>query len=350
MIDKLLNFAIDTALSLSPFPLPAFIKDYAFVIGYAMFASAVLGGFAYFAAWVERKLIARSQSRYGPMHPGPGGILINLADMIKLLSKEDIVPDGADVILFKWAPVAMAAILFFTFILLPLSKTAILVDQSFSMILPVAFLSLIPIAILVAGWASNSKYTYMGALRSAALTMAYEIPLLLSVAGLVIMTGSFNVVEIATLQESGMWFVFLQPLGFLIFMIAVVATAERIPFDLPFAESELVAGWKTEYTGIRYMLTLLAEYGVILITSIIAVLLFFGGWSGPSSMPGLPFSIPGEFWLLFKVAIFAFFYIWMRATFPRLRIDQLLDICWKYLIPLAFVNIGIAIVVKMIWL
>ncbi len=346
MINELMNIVIDQVMVL--LNLPIFIRDYLVVIGYGVFASLVVGAVAYGGAYIERKLIARIQLRYGPQHPGPAGILINLADFVKLISKEDIVPDGADSVSFRWAPIAMATILFFTIMLLPFGKDLFAVDQSFSLLLPVALLSLLPVAILLIGWASNSKYTYLGALRSAVMSMSYEIPLLLSVVGLVILTGTLNIVTMAEIQDRGLWFVLLQPIGLLVFVISMIATAERIPFDMPFAESELVAGWKTEYSGVRYALTFLVEYGLVLVTSVIVVFLFFGGWSGPTSLPNLPFKIPSEAWLFFKVGIFVMAYIVMRASFPRLRADQLLNLCWKYLIPLGVLNIGIAVVERMV--
>lgn len=348
MIDLLSSVADKSVSILS---LPSFVKDYVLVLFYGIFVAVVFGLYSYIAIYLERKIVARSQSRYGPTYVGPRGILVNVADLIKLISKDDTMPDGADAIPFKWSPVFAAMIPFLVLMLMPLGKQLYAVDQTFSLILPIAFLSLIPVLILLIGWSSNSKYPYIGALRSAALSIAYEIPLVLSVAGLVILTGSLNIVDIAKVQQNGTWLVFLQPLGFVIFMVAVIATAERIPFDMPFAESELVAGWKTEYSGVRYALTLLLEYGIMLITSLVAVFLFFGGWSGPTSLPGIPFTIPSEFWLFLKVSIFIFFYIWMRATFPRLRVDQLLNMCWKWLVPLAVLNIGIAIAEKaLLWL
>ncbi len=345
MYDKILGPVIDAAIAM--FGIPAFFRDYMFVAAYAVFAFVLFVAYVYVTVYAERKLMARSHSRYGPVKPGPFGIFVLAADMIKLLSKEDTVPDGASPVIFRWSPAFLAMITVLVIMLLPLGRFYI-ADQTFSLIVPIAFLALVPMIILLAGWSSNSKYPYMGALRNAALLMSYEVVLILSVVGIVILTGSFNIVDISLIQQNGVWFVLLQPIGFALFMMSAIAAAERLPFDMPFADNELVAGWKTEYSGVRYLLTIMTEYGIMLATSVVSVFLFFGGWAGPTSLAG--FAIPSEVWLFFKVALIIFFYIWLRATFPRLRIDQLLGMAWEYMIPLAVVNLAIAIAVRILWM
>jgi len=281
------------------------------------------------------------------------GFLQNIAEFLKFFSKEDIVPEKADKFPFN--------IGFFAFIvappfmlgaLLPLGGSAVIADPAVGFLLIFAMFSLYPVGVLVTGWSSNNKYSLLGAFRSAAQLISYEIPLILSVGAVVIVTGSFSLVDIAQQQTRtplGLPFMILMPIGFIVFMTSLAAETERIPFDIPEAEAELVMGWRTELTGFRYMMSMATEYFILLIGSFIGVSLFWGG----SYLPFLEeFNNIVDSWPLFgaaiftiKIWIFIFIYIWIRSALPRVRIDQLLDIGWKWLIPLALVNIIVVIAI-----
>lgn len=307
-----------------------------FLFSFIIFVSVSFTIFLLWGIWLERKIIARMQSRYGPTYIGPFGLLVNIADFIKLLSKEDLIPEGADVKIFKYSPLILATIPFLILFLLPYSTNTFVISQDFSLVLPVALIALIPSVILLSGWSQNNKYSYIGAMRSAAQQLAYEIPLILSLVAIIIYTNTLNLVEIVEMQKNG-WLIFKLPLliTFFILFISLLASIERIPFDLPFAENELVAGWKTEYSGIRYALTLELEYGLLLVALILLSAIFFGGWYGPF--------FKSEFWILFKSFLLAIIFFAVRASLPRYRIDQLLNISWKILIPLSIINLYLVI-------
>jgi len=305
----------------------------AIILSYVGFVATLFTIFLLFGIWLERKLIARIQSRYGPTYIGPFGLLVNIADFIKLLSKEDLIPIGASKFLFKYTPLILASIPFIILLLLPYSPNGYIINQSYSLILPLAFIVIVPSIILLSGYSQNNKYSYIGALRSAAQQLAYEIPLVLSLLSVAIFTKTFNLLEIVEMQKNG-WLIFYLPLSFIIFFISAIASTERIPFDIPFAENELVAGWKTEYSGIRYALTLEFEYGMVLIVSLLSSLIFFGGWLN------LEF-LPKEISLIAKSLLIVLIFFILRAAFPRYRIDQLLKISWKILIPLSVINLAI---------
>jgi NADH-quinone oxidoreductase subunit H len=288
---------------------------------------------------VERKVSGHMQRRPGPMEVGPHGILQSLADALKLMGKELITPDEVDKPVYWLAPIVVFLPVLLSFLVIPFSQTLIIRDMNVGIVLILAFSTLAVLAILMAGWSSNNKYSVFGAIRSVAQNVAYEIPLLVTVMSIVLMVGSFKLSDIVAAQ-SHIWFIAVQPLAFILFIICATAETNRAPFDLPEAESELVAGFHTEYSGMRFALFFLAEYTNMFIASAVATVLFLGGWHGPF--------LPGVVWFLIKVYAVVFLLMWFRWTFPRVRFDQLVTFAWKILIPLAFVNLLItAFVLKL---
>ena len=283
--------------------------------------------------YVERKLLARMHDRRGPSHVGYAGLLQNIADGIKLFGKEHVTPTKADKFGYNLAPLVLTVSGFVAIATIPISTTFWAANLNTGVIFVLALLSLTPFAIFIAGWSSNNKYALLGGLRATAQLVAYEIPIIFSIIGVVILAGSFNLIEIVNAQNN-VWFVLFQPIGFVLLLIASLATIERVPFDLPEAEAELVEGWTTEYGGIKFGLLQLAEYVRVHAAAALITLLFLGGWHGPF--------LPPEVWFFIKFyAVFALM-IWIRAALPRVRIDQLLRIGWGKLLPLSMVNIAIA--------
>ena len=294
---------------------------------------------ALFLIWMERKVSAHMQLRPGPMEVGPHGAIQTVADALKLMGKELITPEEVDKPIFWLAPIVIFLPVLLSFLVIPFSQTWIIRDMNVGIVLILAFSTLSVLAILMAGWASNNKYAVFGAIRSVAQNVAYEIPLLITVMSIILMVGSFKLTDIVAAQSS-YWFVLVQPLAFILYIICATAETNRAPFDLPEAESELVAGFHTEYTGMRFALFFLAEYTNMFIVSAVATVLFLGGWHGPF--------LPGVIWFLLKVYAVIFLLMWFRWTFPRVRFDQLITFAWKILIPLAFVNLLItALVLKL---
>lgn len=300
---------------------------------------------ALFLVWLERKVAGHIQLRPGPKEVGPFGLLQTIADGIKLVGKELITPRTADRKLFIIAPVVVFMPVLVGFLVLPFGPDLILRDMNLGVLLVFAFSTFTVLAILAGGWASNNKYALLGAVRSVAQNVAYEIPLLLAVMSVVLMVNSLRFSEIVQAQGR-IWFVFFQPVAALIYLIAATAETNRAPFDIPEAESELVAGFHTEYSGMRFGLFFLAEYTNMFIVSAVATSLFFGGWHGPF---GLDFNIPGVVWFLAKTYVLIFVIMWVRWTFPRLRFDQLMNFSWKFMIPVSLANLVVtAIVLKFI--
>ena len=317
----------DLILSITP------LGEIIFLAILAVMAFNAFAFYAMFGGLLERKLIARVHSRVGPMYTGPYGLLQTAADGIKFLRKEVIFPVGSDRGVFKLAPIIMMMTSYLAVLFIPLGSFTI-INSEYSLLIVLALLSLSPIAILAGAWASNSKYSTLGGLRSAAMTMAYEVLLAVALASIILTTHSFSIVEIVQYQQNlGLWLIFVQPLAFCLFMIAAVASVERNPMDLTEAESELVSGWKTEYGGVYFSLTLLAEYTKLLITCILIASLFLGGWM----------DIFGEIGFAIKIVILTMLMIYVRATALRLRIDQLLHQLWTKLVPLAFLNFIITV-------
>ena len=301
----------------------------------------LLTGFAYMT-WIERKVVAHMQSRIGPNRAGPFGLLQPVADGIKLMFKEDIIPAQADKVVYQLAPVMSMVPALIAFAVIPIGDSITvfgrtialrLADVNVAILYLLATSSLAVYGIVLAGWSSNNKYALLGGLRSSAQMISYELALGLSIVGVVMLAGSFSLVDIVKAQ-SRVPFVVLQPLGFLIFLICAVAETNRHPFDLPEAEQELIAGYHTEYTGLKFALFFMAEYIHVITASAVAVTLFWGGWRGPFLSEVL-----GPLWFGIKVLVFLFFFVWIRASWPRMRYDRLMDLGWKVLLPLALLNV-----------
>jgi NADH-quinone oxidoreductase subunit H len=289
--------------------------------------------------WAERRILGFMQDRHGPNRVGPQGILQPVADGIKLFFKEEVIPAGADRFVFVLAPIVILVTALLSFAVIP--TPYIIADINIGILYILAFSSLGVYGVLMAGWASNSKFPLLGGLRAVAQLISYELSIGLSIVGVVMIAGSFSLVEIVEAQ-SGVPFIIYQPLGFIIFLVSAVAETRRIPFDLPEAESTLVAGFHTEYSSMKFALFFLAEYIHITVIGAMAVLLFFGGWRGPL--------LPPLLWFLIKLSIFIFIFIWIRGTLPRLRYDQLMDLGWKVLMPAALMNILITGYVAILFL
>ncbi|MEW6186135.1 MAG: NADH-quinone oxidoreductase subunit NuoH [Thermodesulfobacteriota bacterium] len=290
--------------------------------------------------WLEMKVFAHITLRPAFMRVGPHGILQNLADGIKMIGKEIITPKPADKFLFFIAPIVIIVPAFIGYIIIPFSPVLQIKELNVGIMLIFAFSSLTVLSLLMAGWASNNKYSLISAVRSVAQNVAYEIPLLLSTMSIIIMTNSFRMNDIIAAQPP-IGYILYQPIAFLIFFISTTAECNRAPFDLVEAESELVAGFHTEYTGMRFGLFFLAEYTNVVIAAAMATVLFLGGWRGPF--------LPGIVWFFLKVYFLIFVVYWIRWTFPRVRFDQLMNFAWKVLIPFALLNLIItAIVLKVV--
>lgn len=290
--------------------------------------------------WQERKTLGRLMDRRGTQ-VGPLGLFQNFADAIKTLLKEHIVPASADKLVFEIAPVLLIGTSAFLMVTIPYSPGFWATNSNLSVILTLAIFSIAPFAVLIGGWASNNKYTLIGGMRACAQIISYEIPLLLSVVGVLILAGSFNFLEVVDAQQNSIWYIIPLIIGAFVFLISMIAELERVPFDLPEAEAELVEGWMTEYGDMRFGLIMASEYMRGFVGSCLFVLLFLGGWSGPFSN-----IIPDEIWFIIKVFIVFGVIIWIRGALPRVRTDQILSIGWKRLLPLAAVNIFVAILLK----
>jgi NADH-quinone oxidoreductase subunit H len=298
----------------------------------------VLGAFAY-ATWLERKLLGRMQLRYGPNRAGPFGLLQPIADLVKLIRKESFFPASAIDILYIAAPAVAGFTALAAFSVIPFGGvwhvgpydiTGRVVDVSIGLLLLFALGAVGIYAFLVGGWSSESKYPLLGSMRTAAQLVSYEVSLALSVLGVVIMAQSLSLVDIVAEQQATIWYAVPQAVGLMVFFIAGIAETNRPPFDLPEAETELVAGYHTEYSGMRFGLFSTAEYINMITLSGLAVTLFFGGWDGPF--------LPGPLWFVLKLVAFIFVFMWLRATLPRLRYDQLMRFGWKVLLPIATLN------------
>lgn len=290
--------------------------------------------------WEELKILGRLMDMRSIM-VGPLGYFTNFATGIKVMLKEVIVPESADALVYNVAPVVLIGSSAFLFATIPYSQGFWLSNSSLSIILTFAIFSLAPLSVLLGGWGSNNKYTLIGGMRAAAQIIAYEIPLLLSVVSVIILTGSMNFLDTVAYQQDHIWLAVPLFIGFFVFIVSIIAELERIPFDLPEAEAELVEGWGTEFGSIKFGLIMFSEYIRAFIGSALIVLLFLGGWAGP-----FPDLVPEEIWFLIKVFIVFGVFSWLRGALPRVRTDQILSIGWKRLLPLAAVNILIALVLK----
>ncbi|HYE66375.1 MAG TPA: NADH-quinone oxidoreductase subunit NuoH [Pyrinomonadaceae bacterium] len=303
---------------------------------------------ALYATYAERKISAFMQARLGPMRVGPWGLLQPIADAIKLLTKEDLAPDKADPYIFKFAPYIAVVAAFLVFAVIPFAPDwGVITDINIGILFVLAVSSVGVLALILAGWSSNSKYSLLGALRSSAQMVSYEVSMGLAVIGGLMFARTLSLSGITSAQASdSIWFVFYQPLGFIIFLISGIAENNRAPFDLPEAESELVAGFHTEYSGMRWSLFFMAEYAAMVVVAAVATTLFLGGWYFPgvynlTEARGYhnAYVIVSILVFVAKLTILLYTYFWLRWTLPRYRYDQLMDLGWKWMIPAALTNI-----------
>jgi NADH-quinone oxidoreductase subunit H len=310
----------------------------------------ILGGFAYLTLF-ERRTLARIQTRIGPNRAGPWGLLQPVADGVKLIFKEELIPRQADKLLFILAPVITVIPALILLAVIPLGpevagfSLGLASDVNVGVLYIMAVASIAVYGIVIAGWSSHNKYALLGGLRSTAQMISYELALGLSLLAPILMAGSMSVQDIVESQK-GLWFAVLQPVGFLIFIIASVAEVNRAPFDMPEAEQELTAGYHVEYSGMKFALFFMAEYGKMIAVSFVGATLFLGGYWGPfvEQVPLL-----GPLYLFIKVVGLLFIMIWLRATFPRLRYDRLMALGWKIMLPVALLNVIVSAVL-VVWL
>jgi len=290
----------------------------------------VLLGAAVFV-WAERRLLGRFHNRIGPNRWGPFGLLQPIADLVKLLTKEDLTPANADRITFFAVPIVMVMPVILVLAVVPFAKDTALANLNVGVLYVLAVTSLTSVAIFMAGWSSNNRYAMFGAIRGVAVLISYEVPVVLCLLGVVLVAGSMSLSGIVAAQTVP--FLLVQPLALFVFLAGTSAELNRTPFDVAEAESELVAGFHIEYSGVKFALIQTAEIGGVLTACAVTATLFLGGWSGPAS------SYLGWLWFAMKVAVIAFIFVWVRATFPRLRIDQLMALAWKFLLPLSMINL-----------
>ena len=323
------------------------LKTFGIYLAIAVSMLLIVLGFVTYAIYFERKVIGWMQLRIGPNRVGPLGLLQSVADVTKLLIKEDTIPTKADRTLFKLAPVIVYVPAFSVLATFPFSETLYLADLNVGLLYYIAISGISTLGIVVGGWASNNKYSLLGGMRSAAQMISYEVPLVTSVVGVVLLTGSLNLRDIVLNQGPNIWEwnLFPQLIGFIVFVIAAVSELNRTPFDLPEAESELVAGYHVEYSGFRFAFFMLAEYVYVFAIASLATVLFLGGWHPPLAI--LDF-IPGIVWFLIKFSFFVFFLFWIRATLPCIRVDQLMGLGWRVLLPLALFNIFLTAIVEFV--
>ena len=317
--------------------------------------------------WLERKISAAVQQRIGPEYAGPLGVLQPVADGIKLVFKEDIIPAKADSWLFTIGPILVVVPVFISYLIVPFGEDLIVADLNVGIFLWITLSSVVPIGLLMSGYASNNKYSLLGGLRAAAQSISYEIPLALSVLAVVMMSNSLSTIDIVH-QQSGYgilgWNIWRQPFGFVIFWIAALAECERLPFDLPEAEEEIVAGYQTEYSGMKFALFYLGSYVNLVLSALIFAVLYLGGWGFPIPLEKLAewsglnansywlqiiMASVGIFMTVMKAYLLVFFAILMRWTVPRVRIDQLLDLGWKFLLPISLVNLLLTAAFKLVF-
>ncbi|MDP7084112.1 MAG: NADH-quinone oxidoreductase subunit NuoH [Dehalococcoidia bacterium] len=302
--------------------------------------NAVLLGAAVIS-WLERRLIGRFQNRIGPNRWGPFGLLQPIADLIKLLAKEDLIPGNADRLAFRLVPFFMLMPVILMLAVVPFAKDTALADLNVGVLYVLAVSSISALAVLIAGWSSNNRYAMFGAARGVAVLISYEVPVVLCLLGVVLVAGSMSLAEIVDAQTVP--FLLVQPLALFVFLAGTSAELNRTPFDVAEAESEIIAGYHIEYSGVKFALIQAAEFGAMLAASAVIVTLFLGGWSGPAS------TYIGWLWFLLKMGVVAFAFIWIRATFPRVRIDQLMALAWKFLLPLSLINL-FATALEVYWL
>ncbi|MBI4302076.1 MAG: NADH-quinone oxidoreductase subunit NuoH [Chloroflexi bacterium] len=296
--------------------------------------------------WIERRLVGRFQVRYGPNRVGPFGILQPVADALKVLAKEALTPADADKWVFWLAPVAIFVPALLVYAVLPFGPRMSFADLNIGILYVVAISSLSAISVFMAGWSSNNKFSLLGAMRAVAQMVSYEVPMVLSILGVIMLAGSLQMSHIVQEQlDRNVWFILIQPLGFMVYFISAVAELNRTPTDIMEAESEIVAGYHTEYSGMKFSLFYLAEYTNALAVSAIISTLFFGGWGTAPILDKLP----PWLWFIAKIYFFFAILVWMRGTLPRLRIDQLMGFAWKFLLPLALINLFVTGAEVLVW-
>ncbi len=308
------------------------------IIIYIIVISIAFSIFGYMVGWLERKLIARAQYRHGPTYVGMWGLLQNMADLIKLLSKEDVIPENADRMLFAASLPLLLALSIFIVLLLPYSPGLQAANLGFGLLIVFTIISFMPLLLFTAAFSSGNKFADISAQRSVLILLSYELPILLVVVSVAALSGSYNLAGIVASQSSSHYFALLLPIGLVVFFIAMLAEFERPPFDLREADSELIAGWLTDVSAPYYALALFLDYARMFLGSIIISILFFGGWLGPSILP--PFA-----WIIIKALIISVFIIIVRATTFRMRIDRVLRFGWVWLIPLSLLNLIITYIV-----
>ena len=348
LLDAVFHFPVDifALATVKPFEFLSFQENLLSTEPFrTIFALTTFPGFTFVAVygtilmgWVERKLTAKIQLRTGPMYAGKvEGILQNFADFFKLLFKEIVIPNGVDRATFIAVPFALMAVAGALVALVPLSPSTFIANPSVGAVLVFAILGFTPLVVLLAGWASNSKYPFLGGLRALHQMVAYEIPLVLSLVGAVVLAGSLNLMDIVNAQ-GGLWYIILQPLGAIVFFIGALAELERIPFDLPEADSELVAGWQTEYTSMLFGTFQLANFSRMYVMAGLFTTFFLGGWLGPSP-------VPPEVWFILKTTVVMLVMMLPRSIMPRVRIDILLRTGWVKLLVISFANIFLTMLI-----
>jgi len=303
------------------------------VVSFALFISVVVMALT----WLERKVMGRLQARRGPTRNGPFGLLQPIADAIKLLSKEDFTPGKTDKVSFWIAPVVVFAPAFMVWVTIPFTRNIGVRNLDLGVLYILAVMGVSIVGMLMAGWGSANKYSALGGARAAAQLISYELPMVLGVVGVVMLAGSTDLREIVEGQK--VWYILIQPLGFVLVFLAGLAEVGRTPFDIPYAESELMGGPFLEYSGIHWAMFQLAEYASTFLVAVLASLLFMGGWNGPAPAGGVGQEVVQAFWLFSKVMFIMLVIFWIRATVPRFRIDQLMGLAWKVFVPLTFVNV-----------
>jgi len=347
LLDETFHFPVDyLRLAINPNLAIAYTQTMLSTEPYkTLFALTVFPGFSFvavygtiFMGWVERKFTAKIQLRTGPMNAGKvEGILQNIADFFKLAFKELVIPEGVDRVTFLAVPIALMAVAGALISLVPLSPTTYIANPSVGAVLVFAILGFTPLVVLLAGWASNSKYPFLGGLRALHQLVAYEIPMILSLVGAVVLAGSLNLMDIVNAQ-SGLWYIIPEFLAAVVFYIGALAELERIPFDLPEADSELVAGWQTEYTSMPFGVFQLANFSRMYIMAGLFTTFFLGGWLGPGP-------VPPEVWFIAKTTVVMLMLMLPRSIMPRLRIDMLLRAGWVKLLAISFANIFLTMVI-----
>lgn len=319
---------------------PPILWPLAFIVSFLIFLvvlSVLFSLFAYVFGWVERKIIGRAHSRHGPTYLGPFGFLQNLADLVKLMSKEDILPDKADKPLYPMVLPMVVALFVLILVFLPFTNAFVGIGTTISLLAVFVLLSFSPILLFLAGWTSGNKFGSISAQRSVMILISYEIPMFLVVTAVAMLSNSLSLTAIVDAQST-FWYALLMPIGLVVFFIVLLAELERPPFDLREADSELIAGWLTDTSPPYYALALFLDYIRMFVGTLLVTILFFGGWLGPKLVP--PF-----LWLMLKVALLTVFIVIIRATSVRMRIDGVLRLGWEYLTPLAMLNLLLTFII-----